>query len=128
MIPKTDFFDQIEDYCQGQLDEALMLDFECELKINPKLRSEVELWMEIQNAIKEKEVLTLRNKLQSVTHMQNTVAVSGNDSFELIEEFSEMQEITEILSSEELINFYESLPKVHAYHHVATSNENIHKF
>lgn len=128
MIPNTDFFDQIEDYCQGQLDEALMLDFESELKINPMLRSEVELWIEIQNAIKEKEVLTLRNKLQSVTQMQNTATVSGSDSFELIEEFSEMQEITEILSSEELIKFYDSLPKVHAYHHVATSNENIHQF
>jgi len=128
MIPNTDFFDQIEDYCQGQLNEALMLDFESELKINPILRSEVELWIEIQNAIKEKEVLTLRNKLQSVTQRQNTAAVSGSDSFELIEEFSEMQEITEILSSEELINFYDSLPKVHAYHHVATSNENIHQF
>jgi tetratricopeptide (TPR) repeat protein len=34
----------------------------------------------------------------------------------------------EILSSEELINFYDSLPKVHAYHHESTSNENIHQF
>ncbi|MCU0345283.1 MAG: hypothetical protein MUF28_15855 [Ignavibacterium sp.] len=128
MIPKTDFFDQIEDYCQGQLDEVLMLDFESELKINPMLRSEVELWFEIQNAIKEKEIINLRIKLQGVTQMQNTAAVSCSDSFELIEEFSDMQEITEILSSEELINFYDSLPKVHAYHHVATSNENIHQF
>lgn len=128
MIPNTDFFDQIEDYCQGQLDEALQLEFESELKTNPLLRSEMELWMEIQSAIREKEVLTLRNKLQSVTQNQNTAAVSGNDSFELIEEFSEIQEITDVLSSEELINFYDSLPKVHAYHHVATSNENIHQF
>ncbi len=128
MIPNTDFFDQIEDYCQGQLDEALKLGFESELKINPLLRSEMELWMEIQSAIEEKEVLSLRNKLQSVTQQQNTTAVSGNDSFELMEEFSEIQEITELLTSEELINFYDSLPKVHAYHHVATSNENIHQF
>jgi hypothetical protein len=128
MIPNTDFFDQIEDYCQGQLNEALKLEFESELKRNPLLRSEMELWKEIQSAIQEKEVLTLRNKLQGVTQQQNTATVSGNDSFELTDEFSEIQEITDMLSSEELINFYNSLPKVHAYHHVATSNENIHQF
>lgn len=128
MIPKTDFFEQIEDYCQGQLEETLKLGFESELKINPLLRSEMELWMEIQGAIKEKEVLTLRSKLQKVAQQKYTATVSGNDSFDLINEFSEIQEITEILSSEELINLYDSLPKVHAYHHVATSNENIHQF
>ncbi len=128
MIPNTDFFDLIDDYCQGQIEEALKLEFESELKTNPLLRSEMELWLEIQGAIKEKEVLTLRSKLQSVTQQQNTAAVSSNESFELMEEFSEIQEITDILSSEELISFYDSLPKVHAYHHVATSNENIHQF
>jgi tetratricopeptide (TPR) repeat protein len=128
MILNTDFFDQIENYCLGQLDEALTLEFESELKTNPLLRSEMELWMEIQNAIREKEVLTLRNKLQSVTQQQNTALASVDNSFELIEEFSEIHEITDVLSSEELVNYYESLPKVHAFHHVATSNENIHQF
>jgi hypothetical protein len=128
MILNTDFFDQIEDYCQGQLDEILKFRFESELKINPLLRSEMELWMEIQSAIKEKEVLTLRNKLQSVTQQQNAATVSYNDSFDLLDEYCEIQEITEILSSEELITFYDSLPKVHAYHHLTTSNENIHEF
>jgi len=127
MIPNTNYFDQIEDYCLGQLEEAFKLEFEAELKINPLLRSEVEFWMEIQSAIEEKEILSLRDKLENVTK-QNRPVMSGNESFELLNEFSEIEEISEILSTEELINFYNSLPKVHVYHHVATSNENNHQF
>jgi tetratricopeptide (TPR) repeat protein len=128
MIPNTDFFDLIDDYCLEQLEDALKLGFESELKANPLLKSEMELWLEIQGAINEKEVLILRSKLKSMTQQQNAATVSGNESFELMDEFSEIQEITDMLSSEELINFYDSLPKVHAYHHVAASNENIHQF
>ena len=127
MIPNTNYFDQIEDYCLGQLEEAFKLEFEAELKISPLLRSEVEFWMEIQSAIEEKEILSLRDKLENVTK-QNRPVMSGNESFELLNEFSEIEEISEILSTEELINFYNSLPKVHVYHHVATSNENNHQF
>lgn len=127
MTRNTDFFDQIEDYCLGQLDEEIKLEFEAELVKNPKLRNESDLWMEIQSAIEEREILTLRDKLENVVK-QNKPVISCNESFELLDDFSDVQEISEILSSEELINFYDSLPKVHAYHHAATKNENIHHF
>jgi tetratricopeptide (TPR) repeat protein len=127
MIPKTNFFDQIEDYCLGQLEEDFKLEFEAELLKNRKLKNELDLWKEIQSAVEEKEVLTLRDKLENVTK-QNKPILWCNESFEMLNEFSEFQEITEILSSEELVSFYDSLPKVHAYHHISTSNENIHRF
>ena len=127
MIRKKDFFDQIEDYCQEQLEDEFKLEFEAELERNPKLKNELELWKEIQSAIGEKEVLTLRDKLETVAKESKPKTLS-NESFELLNEFSDIQEINDILSSEELISFYDSLPKVHAYHHEATSNENIHQF
>ena len=127
MTRNTDFFDQIEDYCLEQLEGDFKLEFEAELVRNPKLRNELDLWMEIQSAIEEKEILTLRDKLENVAK-QNKPVISSNESFELLNEFSDIQEISEILSSEELINFYDSLPKVHVYHHVSTTNENIHQF
>jgi tetratricopeptide (TPR) repeat protein len=128
MTPNSEFFNQIEEYCLGQLDKDLKFGFESELRINPLLRSEMELWKEIQSAIREKEILTLRNKLQNVTQMQKTASVSSCDSFEFLEDFSEIQEITDVLSTEELMKFYDSLPKVHVYHHISNSNENIHQF
>jgi anti-sigma factor RsiW len=127
MIRNTNYFDLIEDYCHEQLDEETRLEFETELKRNPELKIELELWKDIQGAIEEKEILTLRDKLENVAKENKPKALS-NDSFDLLDEFSDIQEINEILSSEELINFYDSLPKVHVYQHQKTSNENIHQF
>lgn len=127
MIPKTNYFDLIEDYCLEQLDNDLKLEFEAELIKNPGLRDELKLWKNIQKAVEEKEILTLRSDLQKLA-CQNTFNVSSDESFEMLNEFAEVQEISELLSSEELISFYDSLPKVHAYHHISTSNENIHQF
>ena len=127
MIPKTNYFDLIEDYCLEQLENDVKLEFEVELKKNPGLRDELKLWKAIQKAVEEKEVLSLRSDLEKVARL-NTPNVSFDESFEMLNEFAEVQEISELLSSEELINFYDSLPKVHAYHHISTSNENIHQF
>ncbi len=127
MIHNKDFFELIEDYCLGQLEEEIKLEFEAELKRNKKLRNELKLWMEVQSAIEEKEVLNLRNKLQNVVNL-NKSSTSIHESFELIDQFTEIQEISEVLSREELIANFDSLPKVHVYHHEATSNENVHQF
>lgn len=127
MIPKTNYFDLIEDYCLDQLENELKLEFEAELKRNPGLKDELKLWKDIQKAVEEKEILALRSDLDKIAR-PNSPNVSFDESFELLNEFAEVQEINELLSSEELINFYDSLPKVHAYHHISTSNENIHQF
>ena len=127
MIRDIEFFDQIEDYCQKQLEQEIKLEFEAELKRNPKLKTEVKLWMEIQSAIEEREVLTLRRKLEEVANKCKTTC-SSNESFDLLGEFYDIEEINQTLSSEQLINFYDSLPKVHAYHHESKSDENIHQF
>lgn len=126
MIRKEDFFDQIEDYCMEQLSEDLKVMFEEELLVNPELRQEVEFRMEIRDAILEKDILSFREKLKKVTVTGNSN--ESDESFELLNEFSDIQELKNVLTSEELINFYDSLPKVHAYHHETNSNENIHQF
>ncbi len=127
MIHNTDFFDQIDDYCMEQLPEDLKVKFEEELSLNPELKKEVEFRMEIRDAVLETDVLTFREKLKKVA-VQSKTNGNSNESFELLNEFSDIQELKNVLTSEELINFYDSLPKVHAYHHEATSNENIHQF
>lgn len=127
MTHNTNFFDQIEDYCLNQLSEDLKLEFETELHTNPELRSELQLWKDIQEAIEEKEILIFRDKLKKAA-TQNTLVADGENAFELLNEFDDFNELTDNLTSEELINYFESLPKVHAYHHEKNSNENIHHF
>ena len=122
MIPKAEFFEWIEDYCLKNLGENEKLQFETELKHNRELREEVELFKELQSAMIEEDVINLREQLKEITQDKE------NGSFDLLEDFTDIQEITETVSPEDLINYYDSLPKVHVYHHELASNENIHHF
>ncbi len=126
MIPKTKHFDWIEDYCSGQLNGSMKLEFESELKHNAELQEEVKFEMNLQAAIKENDVLILREKLKTIS-----ARISQNNhknSFDLLEGFADIQELTNAVPPEELLNFYDSLPKAHIYQHEKYSNENIHQF
>jgi len=127
MTPKFNYFEQIEDYCLELLSDEAKLQFESELKLDAVLRSEVKLRMEIQSAITEQDVLTLRDKLKKVAS-ENKTSNSDDDSFELLTQFSDIIEINEELSSEDLINYFDSMPKVHVHQHEITTNENTHQF
>lgn len=54
----------IDDYILGTLSEENRKAFEMELAINPELRKEVKLCMELQKSIYEDDVFTLREKLK----------------------------------------------------------------
>jgi hypothetical protein len=126
MTPKN-YFEQIDDYCLNQLDAEATVKFEAELKLDAELREEVNLRKEIQEAIAELDVTNLRNKLKNVASQSKDVEPQ-KQSFELLSDFSDFEELKEELSSEELINFFDSMPKVHVHQHEMTSNENIHHF
>ena len=127
MIPKAEFFDWIDDYILEQLNEVERRQFEAEMQFNDELKEEVNLHKDIQLAIAEKDVLILRGKLKNISKQKNANE-KETGSFELLDDFSDIQEITGTLAPEDLINFYDSLPKVHVYHHELTSDENVHQF
>ena len=122
MIPKAEFFEWIEDYCLDKLGDEEKIQFETELMHNRELREEVKLFNELQSALVEEDVINLRAQLEEISLDKE------NGSFDLLEDFTDIQEINETVSPEDLINFYDSLPKVHVYHHELASNENIHQF
>ncbi len=124
MIPKTKLLEWIEDYCLDSLNQSQKNDFETELKSDSELRDEVKFEKTLQTAVTEKDVLTLRDKLQTVAkQIENESA-----PFTLMEGFENFQQLSDTLSQEELLNFYDSLPKAHIYQHELVSNENIHEF
>ena len=127
MTPKAEFFGRIEDYCLNLLDANEKQEFERELTTNEELREEVQLHKDIQAAVLELDVQNLKVTLNEI-HKENVVAQSENGSFALLEELKEIEEMNDELTFEELINGFESLPKVHVYQHEKTLNENIHRF
>ena len=127
MTPKTELFGRIEDYCLELLDAQETSTFEKELELNEELREEVELHKNIHAAITELDILDLKGKLEAI-QIENNPDTLTNESFELFDEFTQIQEVTEKLAPEELINSFESLPKVHVYQHEIASKENIHHY
>jgi len=127
MTPNVNYFEQIEDYCQELLNNQAKLQFETELKLDTKLRGEVKLRMEVEAAIAENDVITLKEKIKKVTS-QNKASNSQDNSFKLLNKISDIHEINEELSSEDLIHLFDSMPKVHVHQHEITTNENTHQF
>ncbi|MCD6355399.1 MAG: hypothetical protein J7L95_07605 [Prolixibacteraceae bacterium] len=127
MTPKAEFFEMIEDYCLGQLSEIEKHEFESELGRNSELKDEVNLQLEIQSAITETDVIDLREKLESVAGPLKSEG-GEEEFFKLLDDFTNIEEIKDNISPEELINYYDSLPKVHVYQRELVSNENIHQF
>ncbi len=57
---------EIEDYINNELEEALMNSFEEELLNNEGLAAEVRLAREIDEAIRENDIMALREKLKEI--------------------------------------------------------------
>ncbi|WP_297089566.1 tetratricopeptide repeat protein [uncultured Draconibacterium sp.] len=127
MTPKAELFGRIEDYCLDLLNNQEREEFENELEFNQELRDEVELHKNIQSAVLEMDVLDLKGKLEEI-QTESTQNGKIDGSFELLNDFSEFEEATAELTPEELIESFESLPKVHVYQHERSSNENIHHY
>ncbi len=127
MTPKTELFGRIEEYCLELLDAKEKLEFEQELEINEELRAEVELHKNIQAAVTELDILNLRGKLDNILD-ENKPATSIIGSFEILDELIDFQEVDNELTPDELINSFESLPKVHVYQNQISSKENIHPY
>lgn len=127
MTPKNEFFKRIENYCLDLLDAKEKAEFEKELTTNEELREELQLHRDIQNAVVELDVLTLRDTLDEI-QKENVIPHPDTGSFVLDDELTKLEELNDDLTFEELIDSFESLPKVHVYQHKKSSNENIHRY
>lgn len=124
MTPKEKHFEMIEDYLMDALNHIEKVDFEKELKENSELLKQVKLETEMRSAILEKDILDLQNKLKSVSKESHT----GETPFSLFNDFENFQELSSTMPAEELMNFYDSMPRAHVYQREISSNENIHEF
>jgi tetratricopeptide (TPR) repeat protein len=124
MTPKMKFIELIDDYLDDSLNGQKRLEFEDELKRNSELRVEMELEKEIQDAIIEKDILNLRNEIDQIIKTREKLKAG----FELFEGFANIEQLNLNIPEEELLEFYDSLPKAHIYQHNLISKEIIHEF
>ena len=99
-----------------------------ELKKNEQLVEELKLQVEIQDALTEKDVMSLRENLNTILNSEKSDSGKLKASFDLIEDLNEFNESEDQVDPQELLNYYESLPKLHIYQHEVASRENVHHF
>lgn len=64
----------IEAYLDGEMDHAAMEHFEEELAVNPELKNDLSLNVELEEAISEEDVISMRELLRKVSRQHNNPA------------------------------------------------------
>jgi len=131
MIRKTQYFEQIDKYLDAELHQPELSEFEIQLETDSDLANELNLHLEVEQSFGEHDIVSLRQNLaQIVQNHPDTDEICVFDSFNfgLSEELSSHQNLNHLLSSEEILNFTHSFPKIHLYQHKIAGKENLHQF
>ncbi|MCW0482044.1 tetratricopeptide repeat protein [Gaoshiqia sediminis] len=135
MIRKSQYTEYIDKYLSLELTGDELREFNAELAINSDLREEIELHQEIESAMQEKEIASLRNSLQSIMAQEQTEEMEElvhmehqSYNFDLSEELSSFKEFTNPVNINDIFSFGQSLPILHMAQHKYAEKENIHQF
>jgi hypothetical protein len=134
MIRKSEYFGQTDKYLNSELTLPELKEFETQLEIDSDLNEEVNLHLDVEQAVCEQEIISLRNTLnqivqnQTVSASNENISVFDSFSFGLTEEFSSKKNSNAQFNPDDIFNFGHSFPKIHLYQHQVAGKENIHQF
>ena len=134
MIRKSEYFEQTDKYLNSELTLPELKEFEIQLEIDSDLNEEVNLHLDVEQAMCEQDIISLRNTLNQIVQNQTesgyneNISVFDSFSFGLTEEFSSQKSSNAQLNPNDIFNFGHSFPKIHLYQHIIAGKENIHQF
>jgi len=131
MIRKSEYFEQIDKYLDAGLSQPELSEFEIQLGTDSDLAGELNLHLDVEQAIGEHDLISLRQNLARIIQNQPDTeenCVFDSFSFGLSEELSSYQNLDRQVNSEDILNFGHSFPKIHLYQHHIAGKENIHQF
>ena len=94
MIRKSEYFEQTDKYLNSELTLPELKEFEIQLEIDSNLNEEVNLHLDVEQAMGEQDIISLRNTLNQIVQNQTesayneNISVFDSFSFGLSEEFS----------------------------------------
>jgi hypothetical protein len=125
----------VDRYLSGELAGDALNEFNNGLATGSGLAEEIRLQQEIQDAIMETDIISLRSSLQGIARQVaneengHGTGIEGQAfSFELSEELSSFKEFNQPVNISDIIGFGQSLPKIHLAQHKVAAKENIHQF
>ncbi len=104
------------------------LSHEIENSNSPKLNGH-DLWREIREAVSEKDIVNLRENLQTIVAEKEKNFLDPGDLFHLIEK-QDIDSLSDGLNQEmpDMNDIFEPLPRIHFHHHQRSNGETIHHF
>jgi len=131
MIRKSEHFEHIDRYLDSELTKPELSELESQLAIDSDLADELNLHLEVQQAIEETDIINLRQKLNKIANNQSdteNIEVFDSFSFGLSEEMSSWENLNRQVNPDAIRNIEHSFPKIHLYQHKIAGKENIHQF
>ena len=131
MIRKSEYFEQIDRYLDTELNQAESGAFESQLAFDSELADELNLHLEVEQALVEHDLISLRKNLnhiiQNQSDTENSIIIDSFN-FGLSEELASWENLNNQLNSEAIGKLDNSFPKIHLYQHQIAGKENIHQF
>jgi len=134
MIRKSEYFEQTDKYLNSELTLPELKEFETQMEFDSDLNEEVNLHLDVEQAMCEQDIISLRNTLNQIVQNQTesasneSISVFDSFSFGLTEEFSSHKSSNAQFNPDDIFNFGHSFPKIHLYQHKIAGKENIHQF
>ena len=134
MDRKPDNFTLINRYLNEELTEPEARELEREIASNPSLAAELKFHLEVEQAVQEKDIASLRDNMNRIVHHQKTditdeeLVMSEEYSFELADDLSSFNNLKASMKFDDIINFNHTFPKIHLYQHLLAAKENIYQF
>jgi hypothetical protein len=134
MIRRSEYFETIDKYLNNELTEPELSELELELKFNSDLSEELNLHLDVEQAVQEHDVVSLRETLnriavdQGITNTVEEFNFTNSFNFGLADELSSSKNFSRSVNAEDIVNFTQSFPKIHLYQHSVAAKENIHQF
>lgn len=134
MIRKSAYLEQTDRYLSSELTHAELTEYESQLEVDSALSEELALHQEVAQALCEQDIISLRGSLNQIVRQEAEVAnienisVTDSYSFGLADEFSAGKGLTHQITTDDLLSFGHSLPRIHLYQHSIAGKENIHQF
>ena len=71
MIRKSEHFEQIDRYLDAELTQPELSELESQLAIDSDLADELNLHLDVEHAIEENDIISLRENLNKIVHNQS---------------------------------------------------------
>jgi predicted transcriptional regulator YheO len=131
MMRKSDYFDQVDRYLDADMSPIELKEFGIQLENDLDLAEELDLHLEVDRAIVEFDLISLRENLNQIIHRcaeDGDSSSADSFSFGLSDEFSSYLNLDHVVDTNELQKIEHSFPKIHLYQHHVAGRENIHQF